>query len=73
MFAESDKLPNQGEDLADAGHQLEFAELTWHRRYNRFRGVMADDALRLKVLEDENSRAKMMAFVCLLHRVNRCI
>jgi transposase-like protein len=57
-LAEGDKLLNQGQDLAEVCRQLEIAESTWHRWKTQYGGMKANDAKRLKELENENSRLK---------------
>ena len=57
-LAEGDKLLNQGSDIAEVCRQLEITESTWHRWRNQYGGMKANDAKRLKELENENRRLK---------------
>ena len=57
-LAEGDKLLNQGSDIAEVCRQLEITESTWHRWKNQYGGMKANDAKRLKELENENRRLK---------------
>ena len=57
-LAEGDKLLNQGEDLAEVCRQMGIAESTWHRWKAQYGGMKANDAKRLKELENENGRLK---------------
>jgi putative transposase len=59
--AEGDKLLNQGQDLAEVCRHLEIAESTWHRWKTQYGGMKANDAKRLKELENENNRLKKIA------------
>jgi transposase-like protein len=49
---------NQGEVLAEVCRHLEIAESTWHRWKAQYGSMKANDAKRLKELEQENSRLK---------------
>jgi transposase-like protein len=57
-LAEGDKLLNEGKDLAEVCRHLEIAESTWHRWKAQYGGMKANDAKRLKELENENGRLK---------------
>ena len=57
-LAEGDKLLNQGKDLPEVCRHLGIAESTWHRWKNQYGGMKANDAKRLKELENENGRLK---------------
>jgi transposase-like protein len=57
-LAEGDKLLDQGQELAKVCRHLEIAESTWHRWKAQYGGMKANDAKRLKELEQENSRLK---------------
>ena len=57
-LAEGDKLLNQGQDLVEVCRHLEIAESTWHRWKAHYGGMKANDAKRLKELENENRRLK---------------
>ena len=47
-------MPNQGHDVTEVCRQLEITESTWHRWRNRYDGMKANGAKRLKELEKEN-------------------
>ena len=53
-----DKLPNEGATVAEVARQLAITETTWYRWKNRYGGMKAQDAKRLKELEAENKRLK---------------
>jgi cell division protein FtsB len=57
-LAEGDKLLNEGKDLPEVCRHLEIAESTWHRWKAQYGGMKANDAKRLKELENENNRLK---------------
>jgi transposase-like protein len=57
-LAEGDRLLNEGKDLAEVCRHLEIAESTWHRWKAQYGGMKANDAKRLKELENENGRLK---------------
>jgi transposase-like protein len=57
-LAEGDKLLNQGQELVEVCRRLEIAESTWHRWKAQYGGMKANDAKRLKELEQENGRLK---------------
>ncbi len=57
-LAEGLKLLNAGNDVAEVCRQLEITESTWHRWRNQYGGMKANDAKRLKELENENRRLK---------------
>ena len=57
-LAEGEKLLNVGNDVAEVCRQLEITESTWHRWRNQYGGMKANDAKRLKELENENRRLK---------------
>lgn len=57
-LAEGDKLLNEGADIATVVKQLEVTESTWHRWKAQYGGMKANDAKRLKELENENTRLK---------------
>ena len=57
-LAEGEKLLNEGRDVAEVCRHLEITESTWHRWKNQYGGMKANDAKRLKELENENARLK---------------
>ena len=57
-LAEGDKLLGQGQGLEEVVRHLEVTESTWHRWKSQYGGMKADDAKRLKELENENGRLK---------------
>lgn len=57
---EGERLLNEGKDLTEVIRQLEISEGTWHRWRNRYGGMKASDAKRLKELEGENAKLKKL-------------
>ena len=57
---EADRLLGEGQDVAAACKQLEVSEQTLYRWRQRYGGLKADDAKRLKELERENGKLKRM-------------
>jgi putative transposase len=55
---DADALLNAGQDLAAVLQALEVSEATLHRWRARYGGMNAEEAVRLKKLEDENQRLK---------------
>ena len=55
---EADRMLGEGKDLAEVSKALEISEATYHRWRNRYGGMKADEAKRLKELERENARLK---------------
>ena len=49
-----------GKDLAAVLQALEVSEATWNRWRNQYGGMKAEEARRLKELEDENRRLKQL-------------
>lgn len=48
----------EGQTVPEVAKALEVSEATYHRWRNRYGGMKADDAKRLKELERENARLK---------------
>jgi putative transposase len=59
-LATSDRMLNEGKDVADVCRELQVSEQTYYRRRNQFGGMNADDAKRLKDLERENATLKRL-------------
>jgi len=59
-LAEGNKLMAGGMSIEDVCRQFGVHESTWHRWTNRYGGMKADDAKRLKELEGENARLKKL-------------
>ena len=57
---EADAMLNAGKDLAAVLQALEVSEATLHRWRAQYGGMKAEEAVRLKKLEDENKRLKEM-------------
>jgi transposase-like protein len=57
---EADRLLGEGAEIAEVARHLEVSEQTYHRWRNRFGGMKADDAKRLKELERENRELKQI-------------
>ncbi len=55
-LAEGNKLLAGGMTVEQVCREFGIAESTWHRWLSQYGGMKADDAKRLKELEDENSR-----------------
>ena len=54
-LAQADRMLGEGRDIADVCRELGVSEQTYYRWRNQFGGLKADDAKRLKDLENENS------------------
>jgi len=59
-LAEGNKLLSAGSELDEVCRHLEIAESTWHRWLAQYGGMKANDAKRLKELEQENGRLKKL-------------
>ena len=57
-LAEGDKLLGRGQDRRGGRRHLEITESTWHRWRNQYGGMKADDAKRLKELEQRERAAE---------------
>jgi len=57
---DSDAMLNAGKDLAAVLQALEVSEATLHRWRAQYGGMKAEEAVRLKKLEDENKRLKQL-------------
>ena len=57
---DADALLNAGKDQAAVLQALEVSEATYLRWRNQFGGMKAEEAKRLKQLEDENQRLKQI-------------
>jgi transposase-like protein len=55
---DADAMLNSGKDLAAVLQALEVSEATLHRWRAQYGGMKAEEAVRLKKLEDENKRLK---------------
>ena len=51
LLAEGEKLLGEGKTVDEVARHLEITESTWHRWRNQYGGMKADDAKRLKELE----------------------
>ena len=51
---------SEGQGIAEVCRSLEISEATFHRWRNRYGGMKAGDAKRLKELETENARLKKL-------------
>lgn len=58
---DADVMLNAGQDLAAVLQALEVSEATYHRWRNQYGGMKAEEAKRLKELEEENRRLKQLA------------
>jgi putative transposase len=57
---DADAMLNAGKDLASVLQALEVSESTYARWRNQYGGMKAEEAVRLKKLEDENRRLKQL-------------
>jgi len=57
---EADRLLNAGQPLGQVLQVLAVSEATYHRWRNRYGGMKASEAKRLKGLEQENARLKRL-------------
>lgn len=57
---DADAMLGAGKDLAAVLQALEVSEQTYHRWRNQYGGMKAEEAVRLKKLEDENRRLKQL-------------
>ena len=57
---DADAMLNAGKDLAAVLQALETSESTYLRWRNQYGGMKAEEAKRLKILEDENRRLKQL-------------
>jgi transposase len=57
---EADRLLGEGVEVPEVAKQLEVSEQTLHRWRQRYGGLKAEDAKRLKELERENGKLKRM-------------
>lgn len=55
---DADVMLNTGKDVAAVLQALEISEATYHRWRTQYGGMKAEEAKRLKQLEDENKRLK---------------
>ena len=57
-LAEGERLLGEGKSIDEVARHLEITESTWHRWRNQYGGMKAEEAKRLKLLEEENKRLK---------------
>ena len=57
---DADAMLNAGKDLAAVLQTLEVSESTYERWRSQYGGMKAEEAKRLKELEDENNRLKRL-------------
>jgi putative transposase len=57
---DADAMLNAGKDLASVLQTLEVSESTYTRWRSQYGGMKAEEAVRLKKLEDENRRLKQL-------------
>lgn len=57
---DADAMLNAGRELAEVVQHLEVSEQTYYRWRNQYGGMKADEARRLKELEEENKRLKRL-------------
>ena len=57
---EADAMLSLGKTIGQVVQTLEISEQTFHRWRNQYGGMKAEEAKRLKELEDENKRLKKL-------------
>ena len=57
---DADALLSAGKTIAEVVQALEISEQTFHRWRNQYGGMKAEEARRLKALEEENKRLKRL-------------
>jgi putative transposase len=57
---DADAMLNAGKDLATVLQSLEVSEATYGRWRSQYGGMKAEEAVRLKKLEEENRRLKQL-------------
>jgi hypothetical protein len=57
---DAEAMLNSGKDLAAVLQSLEISESSYLRWRNQYGGMKAEEAVRLKKLEDENRRLKQL-------------
>lgn len=57
---EAERMQSEGATIAHVCQRLGVSEQTFHRWRNQYGGMKANDAKRLKRLEDENRRLKKL-------------
>jgi transposase-like protein len=57
---EADAMLSGGKTIGQVCQSLEVSEQTFHRWRNQYGGMKAEEAKRLKELEDENKRLKKL-------------
>ncbi len=57
---DADRRLNAGQNIAQVCQALEVSEATYHRWRNQYGGMKAEEAKRLKELEQENARLKKL-------------
>jgi transposase-like protein len=55
---EAERMLGEGKTIPEAAKELGISEQTYHRWRNRYGGMKANDAKRLKELERENAQLK---------------
>ena len=57
---EADRMLGEGKTIPEVARALQVSENTYHRWQRQFGGMKGDDAKRLKELEKENARLKLI-------------
>lgn len=57
---EADTMLSSGQTIGHVAQALEVSEQTYHRWRNQYGGMKAEEAKRLKELEEENKRLKKL-------------
>ena len=59
-LAEGDKMLNEGKTVAEVAREFGITETTWYRWKSTYGGAKGADIKRLKELETENRKLKIM-------------
>jgi putative transposase len=60
LLRDADAMFTGGKTIGEVCQALEVAEATFHRWQNQYGGMKAEEAKRLKKLEEENKRLKRL-------------
>lgn len=60
LLRDADAMLSAGKTIGEVCQALEVSEQTFHRWRNQYGGMKAEEAKRLKTLEEENQRLKKL-------------
>jgi putative transposase len=60
LLRDADAMLSAGKTIGEVCQALEVSEQTFHRWRNQYGGMKAEEAKRLKTLEEENKRLKKL-------------